>query len=333
MNTKVQHYSALLRDEVAGVAVNLLDAEKPNDIYAKVAEKLEEKLNGLGRVYLQASRDQSNTSSTINSGMLCSDNFDRSMAQAWLDLGINRKLTKRPVMVLPYGGTKLSCREYIEEYMLDNYHPNFLFEHFNYIGKDPHTTIFRASRWLSNYLWEAIGDTLKSAIVGMSYIRQKLKGHKEKPIEWTTPCGLLVHQAYENTTRHRIKTELYGTISKYWVLLPDDSGLLSKQKQTNGICPNFIHSLDASCLMKYINKAKAQGIESFGAVHDSYGTLACHTATTQKLLREAFVEVYSNPKDVLETFIEAVTGETPDDLPEKGNLDINDVLISQYFFN
>ena len=304
MNTKVQHYSALLRDEIAGVAVNLLDAEKPNDIYAKVAEKLEEKL------------------------LKCSE----KIAQAWLDLGINRKLTKRPVMVLPYGGTKLSCREYIEEYMTDNYSQSFLYEHFNYIGKDPYTTIFKASKWLSDYLWEAIGETLKSAIVGMDYIRKKLKGHKDKPIEWVTPCGLLVHQAYENMTRHRIRTELYGNLSKYWVMLPDDSHL-SKQKQTNGICPNFIHSLDASCLMKYINQAKEQGIESFGAVHDSYGTLACYTSLTQKLLREAFVEIYDNPKDVLESFIEKITGEIPTDLPEKGNLDINDVLNSNYFFN
>lgn len=301
----VQNYSALLRDEVAGKAVNLLDSELPNDIYATVAQKLVEKLQEDGT----------------------------SIAKSWLELGINRKLTKRPVMVLPYGGTKLSCREYIEEYLLDNYSQSFLFEHFNYIGKDPHTTIFKASKWLSDYLWLAIGDTLKSAIVGMDYIRKKLKGHKDKPLEWTTPCGLLVHQAYENTTRHQIKTELYGSVSKYWINTPIGDDSLSKSKQTNGICPNFIHSLDASCLMKFINKAKEQGIESFGAVHDSYGTLACYTHLNQKLLREAFVEIYDGEKDILEKFIEEITGDVVDDLPEKGNLNIQDVLDSKYFFN
>ena len=208
MNTQVQHYSALLRDGIAGQAVNLLDAEKPNDIYAKVAEKLEEKLNELvlgNTTSLCGNNNIISTSSIIN---------PVAMSKAWLNLGINRKLTKRPVMVLPYGGTKLSCREYIEEYMLDNYSQSFLYEHFNYIGKDPHTTIFKASKWLSDYLWEAIEETLQSAIVGMAYIRKKLKGHKDKPIEWVTPCNLLVHQAYENITRHQIKTELYGNISK-----------------------------------------------------------------------------------------------------------------------
>ena len=119
-------------------------------------------------------------------------------------------------------------------------------------------------------------------------------------------------------------------------MLPSDDETLSLAKQTNGICPNFIHSIDASCLMKFLSKAKEQGIESFGAVHDSYGTLACHTSLTQKLLREAFVEIYDykeNEKDILEKFIEDITGNEVTDLPQKGNLDIKEVLKSDYFFN
>lgn len=325
MNTKVQHYSALLKDEISGKAVNLINAKKPSDIYEKVAEKLNEKLNQI----INSSIDMSSNSGNTN------DN-NRRLASRWLELGINRKLTKRPVMVLPYGGTKLSCRAYIEEYLTDNYSLGFLYEHFDCIGKDPHTTIFKASRWLSNVLWEAIEETLKSAIVGMEYIRHKLKGHKDKPIEWVTPCGLLIHQAYKNTTFSKIRTELYGSIYKLNVMLPSKDEKLSPQKQTNGICPNFIHSIDAACLMKFLNKAKEQGIESFGAVHDSYGTLACHTSLTQKLLREAFVEIYDTPegeKDILEMFIEDITGEEVKDLPQKGNLDIKEVLKSDYFFN
>lgn len=322
----LQHYSALLKDETAGKAVNLINAEKPSDIYEKVAEKLNERLiNKIANYNTNGDNPEYNN----HTG-------DRLLASRWLELGINRKLTKRPVMVLPYGGTKLSCRAYIEEYLTDNYSLGFLYEHFGYIGKDPHTTIFKASRWLANVLWASIEETLKSAIVGMEYIRHKLKGHKDTAIEWVTPCGLLVHQAYKNTTFSKIKTELYGSVYKLNVLLPSKDEKLSPQKQTNGICPNFIHSIDAACLMKFLNKAKEQGIESFGAVHDSYGTLACHTSLTQKLLREAFVEIYDTPegeKDILEMFIEDITGEEVKDLPQKGNLDIKEVLKSDYFFN
>lgn len=321
----LQHYSALLRDETAGRAVNLINAEKPSDIYEKVAEKLNEKLNKI-----------INSNSNDNSFNGNTNDTDRRIASYWLELGINRKLTKRPVMVLPYGGTKLSCRAYIEEYLTDNYSLAFLYEHFGCIGKDPNTTVFKASKWLSDILWEAIEETLKSAIVGMEYIRHKLKGHKDKPVEWVTPCGLLVHQAYKNTTFAKLDTELYGSIYKLNVLIPPKDEKLSQQKQTNGICPNFIHSIDAACLMKFLNKAKEQGIESFGAIHDSYGTLACYTSLTQKLLREAFVEIYDykeNEKDILEKFIEDITGDEVKDLPQKGNLDIKEVLKSDYFFN
>jgi DNA-directed RNA polymerase len=74
----LQHYSALLRDVVGGRGVNLINSDKPNDIYANVAVRLEEKLNEVCR------------------GL---DVRDASLASAWISLGINRKLTKRPVMV------------------------------------------------------------------------------------------------------------------------------------------------------------------------------------------------------------------------------------------
>lgn len=51
---------------------------------------------------------------------------DKKIAEKWLKLGFDRKLTKRPVMVLPYGGTRFSCREYIEDYLKDNYSLEFL---------------------------------------------------------------------------------------------------------------------------------------------------------------------------------------------------------------
>lgn len=332
----LQHYSALLRDPVGGAAVNLTNAEKPNDIYAKVAEKLEEKLNGLGRVYLQASRDKSDTSSTINSGMLCSDIFDRSMAKAWLDLGINRKLTKRPVMVLPYGGTILSCREYIGEYLTDNYSPNFLWKHFA-VGENPTDCVYKVSVWLSKRLWEAIQETLKAATVGMDYLRKisRILTREKQYLEWLTPAGLLVRQAYPTRKHKEVKTELYGSILKVRVNVDDDSKLDS-QRQVNGICPNFIHSLDAACLMLYLLKCKNSGINSVMSVHDCYGTLAPDTELSARYLREAFVEIYRQP--ILEQFTEDVrilcsdTIEFPE-IPEKGDLDIEDVLTSNYFFN
>lgn len=328
----LQHYSALLRDEVGGKAVNLTNGEKPHDIYQTVADKLKEKLNAIFTTHNSNNDsffDVANNSKFISS-------TDNELATAWLTLGINRKLTKRPVMVLPYGGTRQSCREYIQEYLTDNYSQNFIWEHFK-MGDNPTDCVFKVSIWLAKYLWEAIQETLRAAIVGMDYLRKiaRIVTKEQKYIEWLTPAGLLVRQAYTSRKKKEIKTELYGSILKTTVNLDLDK--LDTQRQLNGICPNFIHSLDATCLMLYLIKCKKANIDSFMTIHDCYGTLASDTKMSAKLLREAFVEIYQQP--VLEKFtldilseVKEKTEELPQ-IPDKGTLQIEDVLTSDYFFN
>lgn len=316
----LQHYSALLRDPVGGAAVNLINTEKPSDIYGKVAERLEGKLNVI--------KETNNNVNYSNSDILFSLH--------WLNLGINRKLTKRPVMVLPYGGTMISCREYIGEYLTDNYSTKFIWEHFG-IGDSPADCIYKASAWLSKYLWESIQETLNAATVGMAYLRQlsRIITGKKNYMEWLTPAGLLVRQAYPTRKQKEIKTELFGSIIKTRVNI-DDESLLDNKRQVNGICPNFIHSLDAACLMIYLLKCKEANINSVMSVHDCYGTLAPDCDKSAQFLREAFVEIYRQP--ILENFTEDVTQVLEEDvelpeMPKKGSLDIEEVLKSDYFFN
>lgn len=314
----LQHYSALLRDKVSGSAVNLVNTEIPSDIYAKVAKRLEEKLNEL-----------SQSTEPINNPM------DMHLSSAFLNIGINRKLTKRPVMVLPYGGTQLSCREYIGEYLKENYSSNFLWEHFK-IGNNPQDCIFKVSNWLSHYLWEAIRETLQSAIVGMDYLKAiaRVKLKYSDAIEWVTPMGLLIHQAYQKNKKHEIKTELFGKILK--TRIKAEGTNIDKSRQLNGICPNFIHSLDASCLMLWLLKCKEAGIKDFMSVHDCYAVNAADTAKSARLLRKAFVEIYKRP--ILDDFEADLAEDLPSDVelpnqPKQGDLEIEEVLKSDYFFN
>ena len=89
--------------------------------------------------------------------------------------------------------------------------------------------------------------------------------------------------------------------------------------------------------MLYLIKCKKANIDSFMTVHDCYGTLAPDTTMSAKLLREAFVEIYRQP--ILENFTEDVLSgleineEEIPEIPEKGSLDIEEVLNSDYFFN
>ena len=71
----LQNFSALLLDSIGGSATNLTRTDKPQDIYQRVADVCIRRLQG----------------------------SSNELAKIWLELGITRKLTKKPVMTLPYG--------------------------------------------------------------------------------------------------------------------------------------------------------------------------------------------------------------------------------------
>lgn len=325
----LQHYSALLKDPVGGAAVNLINSETPNDIYAKVAEKLELKLKGITNGY-----DNSTILCTLNN----TDSLDSKISALWQSLGINRKLTKRPVMVLPYGGTQLSCRQYITEYLTENYSSEFLYNHFK-IGNNSTECVYKISVWLSKYLWEAIKETLQAAIIGMDYLKKVVQviNRYKQFVQWLTPVGLIVRQGYKEQKSREIKTELYGKCLKTTIKTELED--YNSMKQLNGICPNFIHSLDAACLMLYLHKCKESGINSFMTVHDCYGVHAQDTEKSARLLRESFCEIYQRP--LLDDFLFDVTVNIPNDIdnpdlpekPKEGELNTDEVMKSEYFFN
>lgn len=128
---------------------------------------------------------------------------------------------------------------------------------------------------------------------------------------------------------------------------------LSIKEQLQGISPNFIHSLDASCLVDCLNMCEEIGLRSFSSVHDAYGTHAANMDVLAGLLREAFVQTHEH--DVLGMFRSACTSVIvpvllerdsdmdpleasekaeellPAPLPH-GSLDLHGVLQSDYFF-
>ena len=68
-------------------------------------------------------------------------------------------------------------------------------------------------------------------------------------------------------------------------------------------------------------------------MHEIYGTHAHKTPKLARVLREAFLDIYSK-NDVLNDFRKAaleVLDEVPEP-PKQGNLNIYEVLNSQYFF-
>jgi DNA-directed RNA polymerase, mitochondrial len=310
----LQHFSAMLRDEVGGAAVNLTPSAKPQDIYQRVADVVLEKLKA--EVENQSDKQE--------------------MAEHWLRFGVTREITKRPVMILPYGGTRLSCRAYIEEHIKKCLQEGQL----NSFANEQGDNLFQASQFLAGFIWQSIGEVVIAARQAMDWLQQaaRLVSKEALPIQWTTPSGFPVQQAYYDVRTRRIKTQLAGNvIRKVYLCLNETLDTLNPKEQANGISPNFVHSMDAAALHLYVNQAKALGINNFSLVHDSYGTLASDTELSAACIRQVFVSIYRD--DVLDrlrcTLLRLLSDKNAKclpDLPSKGRLDLEAIQHSAFFF-
>jgi DNA-directed RNA polymerase len=74
------------------------------------------------------------------------------------------------------------------------------------------------------------------------------------------------------------------------------------RKQVDGIVAHLVHSMDATHMMQTTNRLYAEGIRHFAMVHDSYGVHACDVDLLNRVLREEFIRIYSEP--VLQNFID-----------------------------
>jgi DNA-directed RNA polymerase len=91
--------------------------------------------------------------------------------------------------------------------------------------------------------------------------------------------------------------------------------------------------MDASHMSLVINKLHDENIASFGAIHDSYSVHADDVDRLLEVTKEVFVEMYDNDifSDMKRQFI-GNDDEFEISSPDVGNLDLNDLKKSDYFF-
>jgi len=301
----LQVYSLMLRDSKAGKLVNLLPTDKPQDIYQLVADAVTEKLK------VDAAEN-------------------KPYAQLWLDYGIKRSTTKRSIMTICYGSTRYSCTDFVIEDLTKRKDKG---ENHPFIDD-----LFRPASYLAGVIWDSIGDNLASARVGMDYLQTiaRVVAREQLPIHWITPVGFPVYQSYPEMKSKRVKAMLMGEVIKPRINTETD--LTDKLRMGNGVAPNLVHSVDSAAMMKTVNIAHKNGIQNFCNVHDSFGTTAGDVEVLNQSLREAFITMFSE-NDILENFRNDVLKQLPVELhkkipeaPSKGNLDINQLRESKFFF-
>jgi len=292
----LQHFSAALRDEVGGQAVNLVPTGKVEDIYTEVANRVNLRLN----------------SSTCGEELL-----------PWRGK-VDRKVVKQPCMTYAYSATTRGMRDMIIAACLKK-------------GPEdqPEGDLFSLASKLAPLVRECIEETVVAAAEAMTWLQSvaSIATENNKALTWVSASGFPVYQERHRAESRQLSLWYCGARMK--LRLMEDTEVLDRQRQREAIAPNWVHSQDAAHLTATVNMAVDNGITSFAMIHDSFGTHAGRIAELNVIIRETFVQQYE--ADRLTEFrdqMQALLGpevELPP-LPETGELDLNSIRGSDYFF-
>lgn len=338
----LQHFSALLRDEVGGHAVNLVPSDKVQDIYSLVAEKVNKVLTEDAKSgnadTLKKDKQTGEVLKDVNGNPMVKYG-SKTLAQNWIAFnrvqfsqdGITRKVCKRSVMTLAYGSKQYGFRENLLEDILKPFelaHPE----------DTPFLNVNQAAVYMAKLIWDAVGMTVIKAVEGMSWLQAvtKLITKSGGVVTWFTPNGLPVQQNYMNEKSQVIKVRFGGGRVRLYTTEATDE--VDSRAQANGVSPNFIHSMDATHLQRVVGAEKDLGNNNFMMIHDSFGTDAGHAGELYATIRHEFVKLYSD-HNYLKDFFENVKHLIPEDelsnvppIPSFGKLVIQDVVDSEFCF-
>ena len=316
----IQHYSAMLRDPIGGAAVNLIPDDMPHDIYKDVAEVVKKEM--------------------VRIRGLTSKEFKmvRDVATAWLLLDINRTLTKKPVMTVPYGSTRSKCLAEVEAFLnglQEREDTNAKTE-----GREPRDILpfarvgrSNAEQFCASVMWDSIGQVVVAARAGMKFIQSvaTFMAKAGKHFEFITPTGFVFEQREMDSKSRRVKTQLFG---ETFMSLREETDKFNMYKMKSASAPHFVHSLDASHLVFVVNACKKARFTSLGVVHDSFGAHPNKINELRDIIRNEFVDMYLN-NDVLQQLKDQneriAWQEIPIEVPEKMGLDLEVVRKSEYF--
>ncbi|XP_038572158.1 DNA-directed RNA polymerase, mitochondrial isoform X1 [Micropterus salmoides] len=251
---------------------------------------------------------------------------------------ISRKVVKQTVMTVVYGVTRYGGRLQIEKRLKE-------------IDEFPKEHVWDAS----HYLVRLVFSGLKEMFTGTREIQDwltesaRLISKSGHTVEWVTPLGLPIIQPYHRTRNQVLKSTMQHInlqISHDTKQRPDTV------KQKNAFPPNFIHSLDSTHMMLTALHCYSAGL-TFVSVHDCFWTHALTVDTMNKVCREQFVALHSQPilqelsNFLLQKYCAGLPTEAKNKkyqeyrrlmlllakVPQTGDFDLQRVKESTYFFS
>lgn len=355
-NNGSQHLSALTKDEIIAPHVNLVPSDLPGDLYKYVGEHVWDHLKQ--ELALMSPEEIADCEKfidnlieikkQINNAEPKSD-FRKALVEKikkfkeeneyllnisapvfWArikDTKHRRKIVKRNVMTIPYGGTAYGLgQQVIDDARKHNIDLLMYMEHKwgAYLGRetfnDCRVSLERPMQLLKVFeeagrKAEQNGDFLSWTvpITNFPVVQNYTEGQVKKIwVQYGPPQGL------------RNSTGYYDNTLQLSICFIEDVKP-SKGKQSQGASPNIIHSLDAAHLALTVYKADFD----VTTIHDSFGCLAADMPKLFTLLRETFLELYRH--DPLSSVMKDIGGNINE--VKFGNLDLNLILDSEYCFS
>ncbi|GMI25497.1 hypothetical protein TeGR_g11505, partial [Tetraparma gracilis] len=251
---------------------------------------------------------------------------DVMAAQAIVEL-IDRKVVKQTVMTSVYGVTFIGARQQLQARLTEKFEE----AGFNISDEDTEDLIYKSSKYLTTQVMAALNDLFTGARATMEWLTQvaAIVSSQSQPVTWVTPLNLPCVQPYR-----RNRERIVNTVVQQVVISDDQSDLpIQTQKQRSAFPPNFVHSLDSSHMLMTAVEMKKRGLD-FSAVHDSYWCHPRNVDEMSEILREQFVDLYTKP--VLDNLRNDLMLQYPGiefpPVPETGDLDLNSIKESRYFF-
>ena len=224
---------------------------------------------------------------------------------------IDRKVTKRVVMTIPYNAKERSNRGYIRE---------ALNEKGVEITPEDLTLVTKVVR-------AAVEETFPGAMAVMKWIEEVVSEAFKagsKDLRWTSPSGFPVVQHKNKITTKQVKTQFLGSLRQPRIFTGyTDEPNVRKHKASTS--PNLIHSLDASLL--HIGIARFYG--PVGLIHDSVMCRATDMGQLSDVVRKVYAELFAR-KSYLHEWAEQIGSQSQP--PVIGTLDAELVNESTYFF-
>jgi DNA-directed RNA polymerase, mitochondrial len=174
--------------------------------------------------------------------------------------------------------------------------------------------------------------------------------YPQTPVTWTTPLSFRVLQPYLKSSSVQLKTVLQLCSLQQSTIFD----VIDSSKQVAAFPPNFIHSLDATHMFRTALACFKSEI-TFASVHDCFWTHAATVPQMNRILREEFVLMHSEPilERLRDEFIKlyrdykvpVILKRSSDErkkvwrnvyippLPQRGEFDLKKVLESEYFFS